>query len=87
MTAETDRVRFSVAEMTEYLRDIFPQADVGETFLVEETVSPRARGFGCVFDDKHLRPGGTISGPAMFTLADLALYVAVLGESAGSSWR
>ena len=28
----------------------------------------------------HLRPGGTISGPAMFTLADLALYVAILHE-------
>ena len=28
----------------------------------------------------HLRPGGTISGPSMFTLADLALYVAILHE-------
>jgi len=26
-----------------------------------------------------LRPGGTISGPAMMTLADFAMYVAVLG--------
>ena len=28
--------------------------------------------------DLHLRPGGTISGPAMMTLADFALYVAVM---------
>ncbi len=28
----------------------------------------------------HLRPGGTISGPAMFALSDLALYVAILHE-------
>ena len=28
----------------------------------------------------HLRPGGTISGPSMFALCDLALYVAVLHE-------
>ena len=27
-----------------------------------------------------LRPGGTISGPTMMTLADFALYVAILGE-------
>lgn len=25
-------------------------------------------------DEKHLRPGGTIAGPVMFTLADTALY-------------
>ncbi len=28
----------------------------------------------------HLRPGGTISGPSMFALCDLALYVAILHE-------
>ena len=27
-----------------------------------------------------LRPGGTISGPTMMTLADFAMYVAILGE-------
>jgi uncharacterized protein (TIGR00369 family) len=30
-------------------------------------------------DDGHLRPGGTVSGPTLFAVADLALYVAVLG--------
>jgi uncharacterized protein (TIGR00369 family) len=28
----------------------------------------------------ELRPGGTVSGPAMMTLADVAMYVAILGE-------
>ena len=28
--------------------------------------------------DRHLRPGATISGPTLFTLADTALYAAVL---------
>ena len=27
---------------------------------------------------EHLRPGGTVSGPAMFTVADCAFYMAVL---------
>jgi uncharacterized protein (TIGR00369 family) len=31
-----------------------------------------------LYHPKNLRPGGTISGPAMMTLADFALYVAVL---------
>ena len=29
--------------------------------------------------DRHVRPGGTISGPAQVALADFALYAAVLG--------
>lgn len=32
------------------------------------------------FQDKHLRPGGTISGPVMMTAADTAMYVAILGS-------
>lgn len=28
--------------------------------------------------DQHLRPGGTISGPTMFALADVSMYLAVL---------
>jgi uncharacterized protein (TIGR00369 family) len=29
-------------------------------------------------DDRRLRPGGTISGPAVFVLADLALYAVTM---------
>jgi uncharacterized protein (TIGR00369 family) len=35
-------------------------------------------------DPRNMRPGGTIAGPAMFTLADFSIYVAViatLGEA------
>lgn len=28
--------------------------------------------------DRHLRPGGTVSGPTMFMLADVGVYLAVL---------
>lgn len=28
----------------------------------------------------HLRPGGTISGPTMMTMADTAMYMAILAE-------
>lgn len=31
-------------------------------------------------EDRHLRPGGTISGPAMFGLADVAMYLAILSR-------
>ena len=29
---------------------------------------------------RHLRPGGTVSGPAMFGLADVAMYLAILSR-------
>lgn len=28
----------------------------------------------------HLRPGGTVSGPSIFTLADVAVYLAILSQ-------
>lgn len=31
-------------------------------------------------DQTHLRPGGTVSGPTMMALADVALYVAILSK-------
>ncbi len=29
---------------------------------------------------RHLRPGGTVSGPSMFALADVAMYLAILAR-------
>lgn len=29
---------------------------------------------------RHLRPGGTVSGPSMFALADVAMYLAILSR-------
>ncbi|GLK65462.1 hotdog fold thioesterase [Paracoccus kondratievae] len=31
-------------------------------------------------NEQHLRPGGTISGPAMFALADVTIYLAILAR-------
>lgn len=30
--------------------------------------------------EQHLRPGGTVSGPVMMTMADTAMYMAILAE-------
>ena len=30
--------------------------------------------------DQHLRPGGTLSGPTLFTLADVAFYLLILSR-------
>lgn len=31
-------------------------------------------------DTRHLRPGGTVSGPTMFALADCAVYLAIIAH-------
>ena len=62
------------AELQAFLAREFPQ--VAADFVVElagpETVV-RLR-----VAERHLRPGGTVSGPSMFALADVAVYLAIL---------
>lgn len=47
-------------------------------FVTEEIGYGRARA-RLPFDEAHIRPGGTISGPAMMALADFTMYALVLG--------
>ena len=44
-----------------------------------EAISQGAATVRMPFDDTSLRPGGTISGSAMMSLADFAMYAALLG--------
>ena len=58
----------------------FPQArdDFG-AFIIEQ-LSPLAATVRLPVSDKFIRPGGSISGPTMFKLADLAAWIAILNE-------
>ena len=59
----------------------FPQlTHAGERSIVVESVAAMACTLRLANHDRHLRPGGTISGPAMFTLADVALYATILAQ-------
>jgi uncharacterized protein (TIGR00369 family) len=71
--------KLSAKEINEFLIKIFPQIDIGKAYIVEETAQAYAR-VRMRFGDHLLRPGGTISGPAMFALADVAMYAAVLAS-------
>ncbi len=56
----------------------------GANFVEQFGFSTERIGYGearvrLPFDEAHIRPGGTISGPAMMALADFAMYAAVLG--------
>jgi uncharacterized protein (TIGR00369 family) len=67
----------TAANVRDFLRREFPQ--IGGAYVVEDVGPMRAR-MRLVFHEMHLRPGGTISGPAMFGLADVSLYVAILAN-------
>jgi len=67
----------SLEAMRAFFAREFPQIDGG--FAVEDVGPMRAR-MRLIYHERHLRPGGTISGPAMFGLADVALYAAILAN-------
>ena len=46
-------------------------------FAIDELDENRIR-VRLMTQERHLRPGGTVSGPAMFALADVSLYLAIL---------
>lgn len=61
--------------LAEFLKEEFPQ--VAGDFAIEEVAENRIR-VRLMTQERHLRPGGTVSGPAMFALADVSLYLAIL---------
>ena len=63
------------AEIIEFLAREFPQSKC----RVEEVGNASATVIHDV-GPGELRPGGTVSGPVLMTVADVALYVAILGE-------
>lgn len=68
-------VMMQADEIATYLDEVFPQ--VRGDFVIED-VSDCAVRVRMPVAERHLRPGGTVSGPAMFALADVSVYIAVL---------
>lgn len=64
-------------ELSQYLAEVFPQVreDFAIDNLTEDTITMRL-----LTAERHLRPGGTISGPSMFALADVCVYAMVLAR-------
>ncbi len=70
---------FTLEELRAYLAEVFPEAWKNGHYAIE-SLAPMQATVRLRYHPDHLRPGGTISGPSMFTLCDLALYVAILHE-------
>ena len=68
-------LKMDAAALRDFLERVFPEVSgefdirkIEENYL-EVTLKVQ---------DKHLRPGGTVSGPSMFALADVAAYLNIL---------
>lgn len=70
-------VAMNETALREFLVSDFPQAD-GQYRV--ERLTDDGLILRLVVDHMHLRPGGTVSGPAMFGLADVAVYLAILSR-------
>ena len=66
----------SIEELERLTREKLPFARISK-FRTEELKSGRAI-VRAPYSNEFLRPGGTISGPIMMSLADFAMYAAVL---------
>ena len=66
--------RFSVP----YAHQVRPDGDYSELAAVGAWHHPQPAHVRLKHHERHTRPGGTVSGAAMFTLADFAVYVAII---------
>jgi len=76
--------RLDVNRVEDLIDTRFPQIHSGGRNLVVEEVGFLSARVRMKADSRNTRPGGTISGPSMFALADFSVYVAViatLGEA------
>lgn len=75
----------TIEAVEQLLATHFPQVNADGKLIVVEDVAPMTARLRMVGQDRILRPGGTVSGPAMMMLADVGVYVAILatmGEAA-----
>ena len=70
----------TASEVEAFLRAEFPQMYVdGDIFRIA-SIGPATATMELDPIERQLRPGGTVSGPTLFTLADVSAYVVTLAH-------
>lgn len=67
----------NIDDLRLFMKREFPQLD--DSFEIV-SIDDGAATMHLHANDQHLRPGGTVSGPSLFALADVAAYAAILGH-------
>lgn len=70
----------SLAQVQAFLDSEFPQMQAGGRAYHLDAVGPLTARMRLEAHERFLRPGATVSGPAMMALADYALYAAILAN-------
>jgi len=70
----------TVSEVESFLENEFPQINANGRVYSVDRIGRGEAVLRLEPTDDHLRPGGTLSGPTLFTLADLCAYVAILAH-------
>ena len=70
-------MKMTIPDLQTFLNDVFPQ--VCDDFVIED-LSKNEITVRLKVSEKHLRPGGTVSGPSMFGLADVCFYLVILSN-------
>lgn len=74
------KLPLTVAEVTRLIDETFPGINSNGRSMAIESVADGFARVRLLCHERHIRPGGTLSGPAMFTLADFAIYVALIAS-------
>ncbi len=76
----TYKVAMTADAVTGFLEEVFPEMNRAGRIFTIDTIEPGRAIVRARTDATHLRPGGTVSGPTLFSLADFAAYVVILGH-------
>lgn len=70
----------SIDQIVKFIDQNFPQIDMGGRCFFVDAIEPGVAVMRLVPDERHVRPGNTISGPTLFSLVDYAAYVVILAH-------
>ena len=71
------KLQFSISELSSYLDEVFPQ--VVKRYRIVDLQQGYARVIQNITQE-NLRPGGTVSGPTIFSLVDIGMYILLLAH-------
>ena len=82
MPAQTNIIPLlTVDSANALLATAYPQLNEEYRFYEATGIFPGGCTVRLNADERHLRPGGTVSGPSLFTLADIGGYVCALSHA------
>ncbi|WP_068316163.1 PaaI family thioesterase [Polycladidibacter hongkongensis] len=74
------QLKLDAGQLERYLQEVFPQIYGRNPIYRIEAVGAGYAQVSLTAGQEQLRPGGTVSGPALMALADLAAYAVILAH-------